>query len=159
MIASPPWKFVCPLARPSRRRSPSGRAVSAVQTRQKRCRMSVDSPCGDAPDWISLAGNIRELESVLEKAAVAAHGGDIDAGHVFLPRGPLTGYATPAATSSMPNLCETLAGIERLMIDDALQRVHGNQAKAAQILGIPRTTLRDKMAKYGFIEKGGSDQP
>jgi DNA-binding protein Fis len=34
------------------------------------------------------------------------------------------------------------------MILMALRQCNGNQARAAQKLGIPRTTLRDKMAKY-----------
>lgn len=48
-------------------------------------------------------------------------------------------------------LTEAVAGVERSLIDAALRRAAGNQAKAAQFLGIPRTTLRDKMAKYGFV--------
>ncbi|GMU21785.1 MAG: hypothetical protein AMXMBFR13_18740 [Phycisphaerae bacterium] len=53
-------------------------------------------------------------------------------------------------------LTETIAGVERSLIDAALRRAAGNQAKAAQFLGIPRTTLRDKMAKYGFVTENGS---
>jgi len=45
-------------------------------------------------------------------------------------------------------LTETVATIERRMIESALVQSDYNQAKAAQILGIPRTTLRDKIAKY-----------
>lgn len=48
-------------------------------------------------------------------------------------------------------LTETVAGVERTLIDAALKKAAGNQAKAAQFLGIPRTTLRDKMAKYGMV--------
>ena len=44
-----------------------------------------------------------------------------------------------------------MAGLERSFIQTALRRAAGNQAKAAQILRIPRTTLRDKMAKYGMV--------
>lgn len=52
-------------------------------------------------------------------------------------------------------LTEAVAGVERSLIDAALRRAAGNQAKAAQFLGIPRTTLRDKMAKYGFVGDPG----
>lgn len=47
-------------------------------------------------------------------------------------------------------LPEAVAGVEKSLIDAALRRAAGNQAKAAQYLGIPRTTLRDKLAKYGL---------
>jgi DNA-binding protein Fis len=43
-----------------------------------------------------------------------------------------------------------VADIERRMILMALRQCSGNQARAAQRLGIPRTTLRDKIAKYSI---------
>jgi DNA-binding NtrC family response regulator len=48
------------------------------------------------------------------------------------------------------SLNETVADIERRMILLALRQCENNQARAAQRLSIPRTTLRDKMAKYGI---------
>jgi DNA-binding NtrC family response regulator len=76
--------------------------------------------------------------------------------------------AAPATTeghSGVPDaLCginlklpEALAGVERSLIDAALRRAAGNQAKAAQFLGIPRTTLRDKLAKYGLASESGQE--
>jgi DNA-binding NtrC family response regulator len=47
-------------------------------------------------------------------------------------------------------LSETLADIEKRVILMALRQCGGNQARAAQRLGIPRTTLRDKMARYSI---------
>jgi DNA-binding NtrC family response regulator len=54
-------------------------------------------------------------------------------------------------------LPEAIAGVERSLIDAALRRAAGNQAKAAQFLGIPRTTLRDKLAKYGLASESGQE--
>ena len=54
-------------------------------------------------------------------------------------------------------LPEALAGVEKSLIDAALRRAAGNQAKAAQFLGIPRTTLRDKLAKYGLASESGQE--
>jgi DNA-binding NtrC family response regulator len=48
-------------------------------------------------------------------------------------------------------LTAVMADMERSLIEAALRRASGNQAKAAQFLRIPRTTLRDKMAKYGMV--------
>lgn len=64
-------------------------------------------------------------------------------------------FVMPASTApagrTAPGLNETIAGVEKTLIDAALRRAAGNQAKAAQFLRIPRTTLRDKMAKYGMV--------
>ncbi len=56
-------------------------------------------------------------------------------------------------------LTETMADLERSLIEAALKRASGNQAKAAQFLRIPRTTLRDKMAKYGMVGDSARRQP
>ena len=47
--------------------------------------------------------------------------------------------------------------MERSLIEAALHRAAGNQAKAAHYLGIPRTTLRDKLAKYGLPAEPATD--
>lgn len=101
-------------------------------------------------------GNVRELEHVIERAIVfCGAGGEIRPEHVL----PLS-TDQPTDTLSAPleiggavegqGLSETMADIERRMILMALRQCGGNQARAAQRLAIPRTTLRDKMAKYGI---------
>jgi sigma-54 specific flagellar transcriptional regulator A len=47
------------------------------------------------------------------------------------------------------NLREHIAGIEITLIRDALDRSHGVVAHAAQLLGLRRTTLVEKLRKYG----------
>jgi DNA-binding NtrC family response regulator len=99
-------------------------------------------------------GNVRELEHVVERAMAFCNGREIRPEHV-LPLGAAGGDATarlPAdlPAEAMPGLNETLADIERRMILLALRQSNQNQARAAQRLGIPRTTLRDKMAKYSI---------
>ena len=54
----------------------------------------------------------------------------------------------PPAENGRLGLTDTLSDIERRMILMALRQCENNQVRAAQRLGIPRTTLRDKMAKY-----------
>lgn len=43
--------------------------------------------------------------------------------------------------------------IERILIEDILQRSDGNQLKAARILGINRNTMRSKTQKLGINVK------
>lgn len=43
-----------------------------------------------------------------------------------------------------------LGSIEKPMLEYVLNKVGGNQSKAADMLGINRNTLRKKMAQYGL---------
>jgi len=71
----------------------------------------------------------------------------------------LSATRTVDGSECMGGLTETVAGVERSLIEGALRRAAGNQAKAAQFLRIPRTTLRDKMAKYGMVGEAAKRQP
>jgi Fis family transcriptional regulator, factor for inversion stimulation protein len=43
-----------------------------------------------------------------------------------------------------------LSCIEKPLLEFVLNKVGGNQSKAAEVLGINRNTLRKKMAQYGL---------
>ncbi|MCK4507283.1 MAG: sigma-54-dependent Fis family transcriptional regulator, partial [Desulfuromonadales bacterium] len=47
---------------------------------------------------------------------------------------------------------EILEDLERQLILQTLQREDGSQTRAAETLGIKRTTLRYKMEKYRMID-------
>lgn len=99
-------------------------------------------------------GNARELEHVIERALAFCGGSEIRTEHI-LPLGGEAGEPIGPPTlelveTSCFNLNETVADIERRMILLALRQCDNNQARAAQRLGIPRTTLRDKMARYSI---------
>ena len=98
-------------------------------------------------------GNARELEHVLERALAFCGGSEIRPEHILplahgAPDSPPQGLEL--AETGKLGLSETVADIERRLILMALRQCSGNQARAAQKLGIPRTTLRDKMAKYNI---------
>ncbi len=95
-------------------------------------------------------GNVRELEQVIERALAYCDGPEIRPAHVLPlgPRGEPSAAPPEPLTAATLDLHETLADLERRMIVLALRQCGNNQARAAQRLGIPRTTLRDKMAKY-----------
>ena len=98
-------------------------------------------------------GNVRELEHVLERAMAFCGGGEIRPEHI-LPLGvenaeaPTTWVGLEPTEIDGMGLSGTIADIERRMILMALRQSDNNQVRAAHRLGIPRTTLRDKMAKY-----------
>jgi DNA-binding NtrC family response regulator len=105
-------------------------------------------------------GNVRELEHVIERALAFCPTADTDGPleirpeHI-LPLGPVTADVTTLSALELTEngrlgLTDTVADIERRMILLALRQCGNNQARAAQRLGIPRTTLRDKMARYNI---------
>jgi DNA-binding NtrC family response regulator len=90
-------------------------------------------------------GNIRELRNVLERAALLC-------GHDELQPGDLQfvgGAATVAATAPADNHL-TLEELERHHIERVLQELGGRVAEASQRLGIPRSTLYQKIKKYAI---------
>ncbi len=84
-----------------------------------------------AHDWL---GNIRELRN---HADCRALGIVQDAG----------AEAAPQAASRLSEVVETF---ERALIAAELERQSGNVARSSEALGIARTTLHDKMRKYGL---------
>jgi DNA-binding NtrC family response regulator len=53
-------------------------------------------------------------------------------------------------TSSSGPVSEPLRTLERRMITDAWKTSGRNLSAAARSLGLPRTTLRDRLKKYGL---------
>ena len=84
----------------------------------------------------------RELANALERAAILAENGLIDAS-LF----PSVG-ARPAATSAPA--ATTLDQLERQAIQEALRRSNGHRKQAAEQLGIGLRTLYDKLKQYGI---------
>ena len=93
-------------------------------------------------DW---PGNIRELESVIERAVLFCRGAEITP--ACLPKQ----FQTQATSSSLviPPLLP-MEEIEREAIIQTLERTHGNIRKSAQILHFPRPTLYRKLKKLGI---------
>ena len=121
-------------------------------------------------------GNVRELTNLVERLAVLHPGGlvrvqDLPAryrGDYSLPPAALSGAPLPSpapprsnesqdsppANASLPedgiDLRDHMASIELALINEALQRTQGVVAHAAQLLGLRRTTLVEKLRKYGI---------
>ncbi|TFH25337.1 MAG: sigma-54-dependent Fis family transcriptional regulator [Bacteroidia bacterium] len=87
-------------------------------------------------------GNIRELEHTLEKAVILSE--KVVISQISLSTGPPSSLkqSTPATLN--------LEEHEREVIAQALREVQGNISAAAKILGINRSTLYQKMKKYGL---------
>ena len=100
-------------------------------------------------------GNVRELKNVVERLILISEGQGIDASH--LPLEILNPEALISETRiGQKSLDEMMADIEANVIRQALHRTHGNQARAAELLGLPPSTLRTKMNKY-HLKQNRSD--
>jgi two-component system response regulator HydG len=84
-------------------------------------------------------GNVRELENVVQRLVVMTSGDIIEVSD--LPS--LMRFSALRETG----LNRTLAEVEAQYIRNVLASVNGNKTKAAQILGIDRKTLREKLQK------------
>jgi transcriptional regulator with PAS, ATPase and Fis domain len=95
-------------------------------------------------------GNVRQLENFVERAMTLGAGRqqiDID----MLPDEIRAASAVPTGFVTLPDegfdLDAHIAGIERNLIDQSLERSGGNKRKAAAILGLKRTTLVEKLKR------------
>ena len=94
-------------------------------------------------------GNIRELKNIIERFVLLAQNGKIDitkipqeiCNPVSIPFTQLIGHKP---------LVDILSEVEVSTIKIALERSKYNKTKAAEILGIPATTLHTKMSKYNI---------
>jgi DNA-binding NtrC family response regulator len=92
-------------------------------------------------------GNVRELENAVERAIVVARGPELDEECFSF----LTGIhaAAPAAGAvAVPAI--PLRDLEKAAIEAALARCGGSVKAAAASLGIDRSTLYDKLHRYGI---------
>ncbi|MBR7792036.1 sigma-54-dependent Fis family transcriptional regulator [Undibacterium sp. FT147W] len=80
-------------------------------------------------------GNIRELRNVADRCVLGIESGSPP-------------FGQPQTEGAIP-LAETVDAFERALIADALHR-HRSLARTAEALGVAKTTLHDKIKKYGL---------
>jgi two-component system, response regulator FlrC len=147
---------ILPLARDVIRRFAAGREM----------RLSADA--ARALTTHRWAGNIRELENVLQRALILARGSEIDSGDLHLPAAATIagerqalpqqeGTKLPGVAASAPL---DIKSLERKHILDTLQAMHGSRRKAAAQLQMSERTLRYKLAQYraeGWRDAGDTE--
>ena len=107
----------------------------------------------DAMKAYGFPGNVRELENLVERCVVLCRGPRIEPGD--LPEA-LRGMSAPALAAEAGPLDRLWRGelnldaLERLIIEEAMQRSRGVQTEAARLLGISRRTLQYRLEKHGL---------
>ncbi|MCU0454518.1 MAG: sigma-54 dependent transcriptional regulator [Bacteroidetes bacterium] len=94
-------------------------------------------------DW---PGNVRELENAIERALVTCRGTTLTAEDFQF----LVPHEAAATSGWQPPTDLTLDEVERSVITAMLGRTRGNVKEAASLLGIDRSTLYDRIKKYGI---------
>jgi len=98
-------------------------------------------------DW---PGNLRELNNVVQRCALLAHGSKVRGQHVRLN----TRHADADRCGHGAEDLRTLAEIEKEHIGRALEATSGSARQASEILGISSKELRAKAAEYGLPAPG-----
>jgi two-component system response regulator AtoC len=99
-------------------------------------------------DW---PGNVRELKNIMERATILCQNDIIDVEHL-----PIELRTVPSkeqkviAQPPSSDVALSLQDIERRHIIETLQKFDGNKSKAARVLNISRSTLREKLKQYGI---------
>jgi len=91
-------------------------------------------------------GNVRELANLIERAVVLAKGDEITPGDFPLQSTPAHGEENRLEKPYH----EAVRSYEREVIQHALQRTGGSQAKAAELLGLQRTYLARLIKKLNI---------
>ncbi|MFK7846206.1 MAG: sigma-54 interaction domain-containing protein [Rhodothermales bacterium] len=106
---------------------------------------------GYTPEAIALMqayhwpGNVREMQNTIERAVVMASNSMIDVSNLGLklPDKPLAHkYRKSAADGS------TLKQVEKLVVQDALERNNGNVTRSAQDLGVSRSWIHLRLKEW-----------
>jgi len=90
-------------------------------------------------------GNVRELENSIERAVLLTRGEVIQSSDL-----DYYGLTANSRLEGDTGTKDRLADVEREHIIKVLERCHGKRGATAELLGIDRKTLREKLKRYGI---------
>lgn len=105
-------------------------------------------------------GNVRELRNLMERLVVFGRGPALQLEELpadIRYRAHARAEAEPAAGRRhrflLPEEGVALDDVERSLIEQALERTQFNQSHAARLVGLTRFGLRNRMKKYGWLQR------
>lgn len=108
--------------------------------------MNIDKEALECLLKYNFPGNTRELKNLIERLVLLAQSGNISVD--FIPI-DIKFHSRPMVCTSLENrtLHDILFEVEQNAIMKALEMTGGNKSKAAEILGIPASTLKSKIPR------------
>jgi len=153
------WRLnVIPIEMPALRARPtdilrlSEHFLARANERHKRQVIAIDPQAAAGLRAYSWPGNIRELENVIERMVIVKGSGTLMVPDlppaIRNPREPERHQAPmPELPTNGTDLRAMLEAVEERMIGEALERTGGNKNRAAELLGLNRTTLVEKLRR------------
>ncbi|HUW41660.1 MAG TPA: sigma-54 dependent transcriptional regulator [Rectinemataceae bacterium] len=148
----------------------AGFLMGKICSRMGKAPLRVSPEAMDALVDYDYPGNVRELENLLERAAISSSGGALEFADLDMPRpgaregrgdayggGRASQKAEEQRTAEKPAARSDAAGrgslgeLEREAIVRALEKWGGNRTKAAAELAISRRTIINKIRRYGIV--------
>ncbi|HVZ72941.1 MAG TPA: sigma-54 dependent transcriptional regulator [Polyangia bacterium] len=99
-------------------------------------------------------GNVREMENLIERLVILNRSGFIvttDLPEKMRERSPVRDVVATASAGLAAgpiDLVATLGTIEASLIEQAMRQAEGNKTRAAELLGLSRTTLIDRIKRH-----------
>lgn len=125
-------------------------------------RFAKDKPPAISPRaWAALSdygfpGNVRELEHAVERAVVLCRGAEIELDHLPDDISGTVAEAEEEGHGKLRTLAEAVKEFEREYLMRALTAAEGKKSKAAEILGISRKNLWEKLRGHGVDSQRAS---
>ena len=98
-------------------------------------------------------GNIRELLSVIERAAILSESEQIEPKDLFLEARSGDSSAGGSRSTAESSQASKIESLEKQLLQEVLQESDGNIARASALLGMSEEILRHKIAKYAIEAK------
>ncbi len=133
------------------------RAVYAAEFRTRP--LSLSTEAREALLAYGWPGNVRELRNTIERAVMLADANEIQVKHLGLPAGSTPAPPIVSSLPAPPDGAALPAAAPELRLDDAerkhilrvLEVAQGSRTRAAELLGISRSTLWEKGKRFGLF--------
>jgi DNA-binding NtrC family response regulator len=99
-------------------------------------------------------GNVRELANLMERVALLTEGSIITATDLALPAVSIASSPTDGGPPDVLSLKASVDTFTRARVEQALNEALGNISAAAERLGVPRSTLRYQLERFGLTQGG-----
>ena len=116
---------------------------------------TVPAPAMEALCNYHWPGNVRELENFIERSVILSRGAELESPLAELSSIPGAAAASAGNGPILPGkpTLGTMEDMERSYIEEVLRHANGmiaGKGGAAEILGLPSSTLRSRMKKLGI---------